>query len=125
MIVSLLVASMVLAGAAFMLLAGFGVLRMPDLFLRMHASTKGASLGVAFLLLAAALAFRDPAIATKALLASFFIFVTAPVAAHMLGRAAYARKVTLWKKSVIDEGRGRIAAPDSPATEIRPCSQDS
>lgn len=125
MILSVIVALLIVAGAGFMLLAGFGVLRMPDLFLRMHASTKGASLGVAFLLLAAALDFRDPAVATKAVLASLFIFITAPVAAHMLGRAAYAKKVALWEKSVLDEGRGRIAATDESEKQKRSCSQDS
>jgi multicomponent Na+:H+ antiporter subunit G len=103
-----LIAALLLLGAFMMFLAGLGVMRMPDLFTRMHASTKGASLGVAFLLAGAALVFQDLAVITKSLVTISFIFLTAPVAAHLLGRAAYARKVPLWKKSVIDEGRGHI-----------------
>lgn len=113
MIVSFAVCVLALAGAGFMGLSGLGILRMPDLFTRMHASTKGASLGVALLLIAAALFFQDLSVGTKALLTIAFIFLTAPVAAHMLGRAAYAKKIALWENSVIDEGRGKIASgPD-------------
>ncbi len=103
-----LIVAILLLGAFMMFLAGLGVMRMPDLFTRMHASTKGASLGVALLLVGAALVFHDLAVITKALVTISFIFLTAPVAAHLLGRAAYARKVPLWKKSVLDEGCGHI-----------------
>lgn len=98
----------VILGALLMFLAGLGILRMPDLFTRMHASTKGASLGVALLLIAAALVFGELAVVTKALVTTAFIFLTAPVAAHLLGRAAYSRKIPLWEESVLDEGRGHI-----------------
>lgn len=112
MILSLLVGAAAILGAFFMALAGIGILRMPDLFTRMHASTKGASLGVALLLLAATGYFWDLSLGTKAMLTIAFIFLTAPVAAHMLGRAAYAKKVPLWDKSVMDEGRGKIVGED-------------
>lgn len=111
-----LVAGLLLVGTFLMLLTGLGLVRMPDVFTRMHAATKSASLGVALLLLAAALVFGELAVATKALVTIAFIFLTAPVAAHLLGRAAYARKVPLWEHSVMDEGRGHIAIPeDAPA----------
>lgn len=106
--------TLIVLGAFLMFLAGLGVVRMPDLFTRMHASTKGASLGVAFLLIAAALSFQDLAVVTKALITAAFIFITAPVAAHVLGRAAYARKVPLWDKSVLDEARGKIGVENDP-----------
>jgi len=112
MIVTLAVCLLALAGAGFMGLSGIGILRMPDLFTRMHASTKGASLGAALLLLAAALFFQDLSMSTKAFLTIAFIFLTAPVAAHTLGRAAYGKKIPLWKNSVMDEGRGKIASGD-------------
>ncbi len=91
-------------GVFLMFLAGLGLLRMPDVFTRMHASTKGASLGLAFLMIAAALYFHELGITTKAILTVAFIFLTAPVGAHMLGRAAYRRGTPMWEKSVIDEG---------------------
>jgi len=109
-----LIVPLVLLGALLMFLAGLGVLRMPDLFTRMHASTKGASLGVALLLIAAALRFQDLSVVTKALITTAFIFITAPVAAHLLGRAAYACKIPLWDRSVIDEARGKIGEEEEP-----------
>lgn len=116
------VATLLVLGAFMMFLTGLGIYRMPDVFTRMHAATKASSLGVAFLLLAAILVFRDPVVLTKASVTIFFIFLTAPVAAHLLGRAAYARRTPLWEHSVIDEGRDRIAVrpatPDDQAARI-------
>lgn len=109
------VALLLLMGAFLMLLTGLGLYRMPDVFTRMHAATKSASLGVALLLLAAVLVFREPMVVTKAVVTVVFIFLTAPVAAHLLGRAAYARRTPLWEHSVIDEGRDHIAVDDRQA----------
>ena len=92
-------------GGGLMLLAGIGILRMPDLYTRMHAATKAASLGIGLMLLAAAFFFADLGVATKAAVTAVFVFLTAPVAAHLLGSAAYARKVPLWERSITDEGR--------------------
>lgn len=100
------------AGSVFMFVAGFGIFRMPDLFTRMHAATKAASLGVGLLLVGAAVHFGDLGITTKAVITIIFIFFTAPVAAHMLGRSAYRRRVPLWKESVIDEARGVLGKSD-------------
>lgn len=109
------VALLLLLGVFLMLLTGLGLYRMPDIFTRMHAATKGASLGVALLLLAAIFVFREPMVVTKAVVTIAFIFLTAPVAGHLLGRAAYARRTPLWEHSVMDEGRGKIAVEDSQA----------
>ncbi len=107
----ILIAVLLLAGATLMALAGIGILRLPDLFLRMHASSKGPSLGVACMLIAAAFYFQNITVTTKVTLTTAFIFLTIPVAAHMLSRAAYARNIPQWKNSVLDEGKGKIAAP--------------
>ena len=101
-------------GAFLMFLTGVGLLRMPDIFTRMHAATKSASLGVALLLLAAALFFQETMVVTKAVVTIVFIFLTAPVAASLLGRAAYARRTPLWEHSVLDEGRDHIAVRPGP-----------
>ncbi len=108
-----IVGALLVLGAFLMFLTGLGLLRMPDIFMRMHAATKSASLGVALLLLAAILVFQEAAVVTKAVVTIAFIFLTAPVAGHLLGRAAYARHTPLWEKSLMDEGRGHIAAPES------------
>ncbi|MFZ9932669.1 MAG: monovalent cation/H(+) antiporter subunit G [Chthoniobacterales bacterium] len=106
------VAALLLLGSFLMFLTGLGLYRMPDIFTRMHAATKGASLGIALLLLAAAFVFRDAMVVTKALVTIAFVFLTAPVAAHLLARAAYARRTSLWEHSVVDEGRDHIAVDD-------------
>jgi multicomponent Na+:H+ antiporter subunit G len=103
MILDLLAVGLVLIGGAFMLLAGVGVVRMPDLFMRMQAATKGATLGAGCLLLAVAIHFRNIDVSARALLVIVFIFMTAPVAAHMIARAAYAVGVPLWQGTLRDE----------------------
>lgn len=77
----------ILAGA-FALVAGLGMLRMPDLILRMHASTKAGTLACGLTMLATALVFGDLAVAVRAAGVVLFLLLTAPVAAHMLGRSA-------------------------------------
>jgi multicomponent Na+:H+ antiporter subunit G len=92
-------------GAAFMLIAAIGVLRLPDLFTRMHAATKAATLGAACSVAAAIVHFGPGDAGVPATLIIVFLFVTAPVAAHVMARAAYRVRVPLWKHSVRDELR--------------------
>ena len=117
---SWLIGGLLVVGAFLMFLTGLGLVRMPDVFCRMHAATKGASLGVAFLLLAAALFFQETMVVTKALVTVAFIFLTAPVAASLLGRAAYAQRTPLWEHSVMDEGRDHIALHPAPDVDQAP-----
>lgn len=92
-------------GALFTLLAAVGVLRLPDLFTRMQASTKSATLGVACMMVATLTHFGDLAVGARALLVVAALFLTAPVAAHAIGRAAYLRGVELWDGTMFDELR--------------------
>lgn len=94
-------------GAAFMLIAAIGVARMPDLFMRLHASTKSATLGAGCLMLGAAIHFGELAVGARALAVMVFFVVTAPVAAHVIGRAAYIAGVPLWEGTLSDELRGQ------------------
>jgi len=103
----LVVAALLLIGASFLLLAGVGMLRMPDVFSRMQAATKASTLGVACILVAVALHFNDLGIAMRALATSVFFLLTAPVSAHLMGRASYFLGVPLWEGTVRDELRGR------------------
>jgi len=84
-------ATLLVLGAAFMLLAGVGLLRLPDLFLRMSATAKAATLGAALTALGAAAHFGDAAITGRVLVIVVFLLLTAPVAAHKIGRAGYRR----------------------------------
>ena len=82
-------AACLLAGALLSLAAGIGVLRFPDVLDRMHAATKPQVLGVLLLLLGLALRLRTPTDLGMIALVGVFQLATAPVAAQMIGRAAY------------------------------------
>jgi multicomponent Na+:H+ antiporter subunit G len=94
---------LLLIGGAFSLIGAVGIVRLPDLFTRMQASTKAVSLGVGCTLLAAAVLSEEAGVATHCLLAIVFLFLTAPIAAHVIARAAYYVGVPLWEGSVVDE----------------------
>jgi multicomponent Na+:H+ antiporter subunit G len=116
--------ALLLIGATFLLLAAIGVLRMPDVFMRMSASTKAVTLGNGCLLAGLALEFQDTAVTTRAVLIIAFFFLKSPVAAQMIGRAAYFTGTPLWEGTRIDELRGRydlkthtLASSDEQARE--------
>ncbi|CAN5666017.1 monovalent cation/H(+) antiporter subunit G [soil metagenome] len=92
-----------LAGAAFMLLAAIGIIRMPDVYTRLQASTKAATLGAALILVGIAVHFDSMSVATRTALVISFLVLTIPVSAHMIGRAAYVARTPLWDGTVIDE----------------------
>ena len=102
-----LTAALIVAGALFAVAAALGVLRLPDVLIRMHASTKAGTLGCGLILAAVAVHFGETGIVARAVAAIVFLMITAPIAAHMIGRAAYRAGVPLWKGTVIDELSGR------------------
>lgn len=116
-------------GALLLLIAGIGALRMPDLFLRMSATSKASSLGAGCLLLAVAVSAADFSVTVRAVAGVAFLFLTTPIASHMIGRAAYLSKVPLFEGMVCDDLKGKYdtrtaslrggapegEAPDGPA----------
>ncbi len=76
-------------GAALALIAGIGLQRFDDMFARMHAATKPATLGLALVLGGAALQVPDAGNVAKLLLVIMLQFVTAPIGSHLIGRAAH------------------------------------
>lgn len=113
--------ALVLAGSALMLIAAIGVVRMPDLFTRMQATTKAATLGAGLVMLGTAVHFATFGVTTRAIAAIAFVLLTAPIAAHLLGRAAYFLGVPLWDGSVRDELRDRYDwETHILASEVRP-----
>lgn len=103
----ILIAVFATLGALFTLLAGLGIVRMPDLYLRISVTTKAASLGIGLLLVCAAVYFQQPSVTTKVLAIILFILLTSPVGAHLIGRAAYIIGIPLWTKSVMDTLKGK------------------
>jgi len=98
-----LVSILLIAGGLFAAIAGAGLLRFPDVLMRMHASTKAGTLGVGLSVVGSAFYFTDDMVTTKAVLIVLFILLTAPVAAHLIGRAAYRTKTPLWEPTIIDD----------------------
>jgi multicomponent Na+:H+ antiporter subunit G len=105
-----LVSGLLVFGALWMLIAALGVLRLPDLFSRMQASSKAATLGIGTLMLAVAVHFADLEAVARAVLIIGFFFLTAPVAAHMIARAAYLIGVPLWEGTERDELQAELSA---------------
>lgn len=105
--IEILIAVFALLGGLLTLIAGVGMIRMPDFYLRMSVTTKAATLGVSFFMLCAAIHFKDAAVTTKVAAIILFTFLTAPVAAHLISRVAYILGVPLWRKSVMDDLKGQ------------------
>jgi multicomponent Na+:H+ antiporter subunit G len=98
-----LTAFLMVSGAIFCFVAALGMLRLPDTIIRMHAATKAGALGSGLIFLALAVFYQDLSTTLKALAAVFFLLLTAPVAAHLIGRAAYCTRVRLSPRTWIDE----------------------
>lgn len=96
-------AACLVAGGLFALFAAIGLVRMPDVFIRMHAATKAGTLGVGLIMAAVATHFGEAGVLIRAVAGIAFLIITAPVAAHLIGRAAYREGVPLWRGTVLDE----------------------
>ena len=97
---------MVLAGSFFALAAVVGLWRLPDIYTRSHSASKAGTLGSGLLLLALAVHAGDSATTSRAIAGVVFFLLTAPIAAHLLARAAYAVGYRLTDDNVMDELAG-------------------
>jgi multicomponent Na+:H+ antiporter subunit G len=79
----------------FTLTAAIGVLRYKDVFLRMHAAAKAGSVGAVLTLAAMAIHFESPQVRTQAVLIAAFLFITAPIASHLIARAILRQRPNL------------------------------
>lgn len=105
MIIEIISGLLLIIGSTFMLIASIGIIRFPDFLMRMHASTKAGSLGASALMIGASLMFPTTEVFTRAITTVIFILMTAPVAAHVIGRAAYHIGVDIWEGTLVDELR--------------------
>ncbi len=87
-VLDIVVAILLVAGAFFIFTAALGLLRLPDLYTRMHAASKAGTVGSGILLVAAGLYAQDVAVFARALIGIGFFLMSAPVAAHLIARAA-------------------------------------
>ena len=91
------------AGTLLALLAAVGVLRMPDVFTRMQASTKASTLGLGCLLAGLAVQRPEVSVVIRAASLGAFMMLTTAVAAHVIARAAALTGAPLWKGTLVDE----------------------
>lgn len=98
-------ALLILFGSIFSVISVFGLIRLPDVYTRSHAATKSSTLSVLLTLIGVFLyfLFHDHFVSVRVLLGIVFVFLTAPVAGHLIIRAAYRSKVELAEISVEDE----------------------
>ncbi len=94
---------LIVIGALFALVASIGLLRLPDLYTRMHAASKAGTLGSCVMLIALAVQSQDLAISMRALAGVVFFLMTVPISSHLLAKAAHAAGCRLWSKSLRDD----------------------
>lgn len=94
---------LLLTAVTFVLLACVGLYRFDDVFSRIHAATKSITLGVILVAAGAALQLRDPGDTAKLAVAAVLQMISAPVTAHIIGRAAYWTGTELSPETVVDQ----------------------
>lgn len=104
-ILEIIVVFLILVGTLLSLLSSLGFVRLPDVYTRLHAATKSATLGLLCILFAAFLYFwyAEGHVSIRLILGIVFIFITAPVSGHMIARSAYRSGVSLADISVKDD----------------------
>jgi multicomponent Na+:H+ antiporter subunit G len=78
----------------------------------MAATTKATTLGVTLMTLGAAIMFADAAVTARVIAIILFLFLTSPIGAHVIGRAAYRHGVRLWERTVVDQWNGQPKTTD-------------
>jgi multicomponent Na+:H+ antiporter subunit G len=94
---------LLIVGGLLAFLSAVGMVRLPDTLIRMHAATKAGTLGAGLIVIAVGLHFKETATSLRAAMVIVFLLLTAPVAAHLIGRAAHRTGIRLWKATWIDQ----------------------
>ena len=98
--------ALIVIGVFGMTVGIYGIVRMPDVYNKLHAASKVVFLGVTMLLLASAVT-NDAEIILRATLIGVFLVLTTPVSAHVVGKAAFLRRYKMQTPGAVDEsGRG-------------------
>lgn len=106
--------ALVVIGVLGMTVGIYGMVRMPDVYNKLHAASKVVFLGV-IMLLAASAVTNDAAIIMRAVLIGVFLILTTPVAAHVVGKAAYLRRYGMQTPGAVDESGRGLDGPEGSA----------
>ncbi|MBM2319890.1 MULTISPECIES: monovalent cation/H(+) antiporter subunit G [Marivita] len=112
--------SLIILGGFFAVIGALGLLRLPDVLLRMHASTKIGTLACGLILLSSAVIFGTSDIIIRVIAIVLFILLTAPIGAHMMGRSVVSTGVPLWKNEGLEEGKLDTALHEEHSTPAGP-----
>jgi len=114
-----LVAGWLIMGGFFVLVGSLGLAKLPDFFTRLHAPTKATTLGIGSVLVASMLmtSVRDGGFSVYELVISLFLFITAPVSAHMMAKAALHKRIAMLERTGNREMAPRISAQKTPHSE--------
>ena len=114
-----LVAGWLIMGSFFVFVGSLGLAKLPDFFTRLHAPTKATTLGIGSILVASMImtSARDGGFSVYELVISLFLFITAPVSAHMMAKAALHKKISMLERTKNADIAPRIAAQQTPKEE--------
>ena len=102
-----------LLGAIFCLVAAIGIVRMPDLYCRMHAATKAGAFGVSLMLIGLFCVLPTLRVFIQSIMMVLFFYLTAPIAGHVIGRVAMKKKVPMWtNEGLADENKANARSSD-------------
>lgn len=116
-VTELIIAAAMIIGTFLMIVAGVGLVRLPDIFCRMHAAGKAGTLGIVLIIIATMVRFAgtEHSVLIAGMMAIFFQFLTVPAATHLLARAAYVTDYPLSDRTEVDELRDILPSrPDEP-----------
>lgn len=102
--IEIVVGALLIAGGVLGVIGALGLVRMPDVLIRIHASTKIGTLSSGLILAAVAVWFWDAGVTARVVIVVLFLLLTAPIAAHMIGRAAVSLGLPLFRG---ESGGGR------------------
>lgn len=113
---------LILIGVFFLLTGSLGLLRLPDVLCRMHATTKSTTLGACSVLLAVVVLSGYSPMALKAILAILFLLLTAPAGAHMIARAAYRGRVPLAEHRMVANALKGVVEAETYLVDRKPAA---
>ena len=98
----ILLSILIILGGFFTLVGSLGLFKLPDFYMRLHGPTKASTLGVGAVLVASAIHFstKTDGISLHEILGTLFLFITAPVSAHLMAKAALHIKVRQEKRTL-------------------------
>lgn len=114
MISSIIALILIYTGIIFILIAAIGLIRLPDVYTRMSASTKAVTFGTGFILLGVVIHFNDTSVMLKMFGIFIFLLFSLSTAAHVIGLSAYKDQTKMSYLTFLDELKNESAKQDAP-----------